>query len=147
MNLDCTKFNLPQSEEISLQQLRAANEQLNSMQNNHLSKQTGRLSNKKQSLGIIETETMDTSSLVKLCSKREYMHPPLPVTMLASFPGSGNTWIRYVLERVTGIYTGSVYNASLLKNNGFPGEDRSDGTVSVVKTHHPGCRPRKACFV
>ena len=28
---------------------------------------------------------------------------------LVSFPGSGNTWIRHMLEQTTGIYSGSVY--------------------------------------
>ena len=27
---------------------------------------------------------------------------PGPVTALASFPGSGNTWLRYLLQQVTG---------------------------------------------
>ena len=28
---------------------------------------------------------------------------------LATFPGSGNTWIRGLIERLTGYFTGSVY--------------------------------------
>ena len=28
--------------------------------------------------------------------------------MLASFPGSGNTWARYMFERATGFYTGKL---------------------------------------
>ena len=28
---------------------------------------------------------------------------------LASFEGSGNSWVRQLLESATGIYTGSVY--------------------------------------
>ncbi|XP_076810522.1 sialate:O-sulfotransferase 1-like [Clavelina lepadiformis] len=35
-------------------------------------------------------------------------------TVLTSFPGSGNTWTRHLLERATGIYTGSVYGDKLL---------------------------------
>ena len=34
----------------------------------------------------------------------------LPVVYLASFPSSGNTWIRYMLEGATGIFTGSLYD-------------------------------------
>eukprot|EP01041_Mallomonas_annulata_P010398 gene10398-21683_t len=30
--------------------------------------------------------------------------------MLYTFPGSGNTWCRLLVERATGILTGSVYN-------------------------------------
>jgi len=28
---------------------------------------------------------------------------------LVSFPGSGNTWVRHMIEQATGIYTGSMY--------------------------------------
>ena len=40
-------------------------------------------------------------------------------TMLASFPGSGNTWARYVIERATGYFTGSVANDGSLFEGGF----------------------------
>lgn len=33
----------------------------------------------------------------------------LKLIMLASFPGSGNTWVRLLLEDASGYYTGSVY--------------------------------------
>ena len=28
---------------------------------------------------------------------------------LASFPGSGNTWLRYLIEGITGIFSGTFY--------------------------------------
>ena len=34
----------------------------------------------------------------------------LELVMLASFPGSGNTWVRLLLEDASGYYTGSVYS-------------------------------------
>ena len=34
----------------------------------------------------------------------------LGVVGLASYPSSGNTWLRYLIEAITGIYTGSMYN-------------------------------------
>ena len=40
---------------------------------------------------------------------------------LASFPGSGNTWVRYLLQQSTGILTGSVYNDYEFKHGLFPG--------------------------
>ena len=41
---------------------------------------------------------------------------PLPLVALASFPNSGNTWIRYLIEGITGIFTGSLYrDESLIK--------------------------------
>ena len=35
-----------------------------------------------------------------------YCRPP---TALASFPGSGNTWLRFLIESATGVFTGSRY--------------------------------------
>lgn len=37
------------------------------------------------------------------CSKLQFLNPPMknPVA-LASFPGSGNTWFRYLLQQATG---------------------------------------------
>ena len=42
----------------------------------------------------------------------------LPTTGLVSFPGSGNTWIRYLIEGATGIFTGSFYRDVALFKNG-----------------------------
>ena len=33
----------------------------------------------------------------------------LPSVGLISFPNSGNTWTRYLIEGVTGVFTGSFY--------------------------------------
>ena len=57
---------------------------------------------------------------------------------LVSFPGSGNTWTRLLLEQVTGIFTGSVYCDRELKQEEFLGESVASGNVIVVKTHIPG---------
>ncbi|XP_072044294.1 sialate:O-sulfotransferase 1-like [Amphiura filiformis] len=56
---------------------------------------------------------------------------------LASFPGSGNTWVRYLIERATGYYTGSYYDDGDLYKKGFRGEREpwTKGTTVVVKTH------------
>ena len=40
------------------------------------------------------------------------------VIALASFPGSGNTWTRYLLQQSTGIITGDIYMANELIANG-----------------------------
>jgi hypothetical protein len=92
---------------------------------------------------------------------------------LASFPGSGNTWLRYLLQLSTGkgnneciviqlasivgcgstfflnslqgVFTGSVYKDFALLRNGFPGESVSNGQVLVVKTHESG-PPARAQF-
>ena len=54
---------------------------------------------------------------------------------LASFPGSGNTWARGLLQDTTGICTGAIYCDTTLRKNGYPGECIRSGTVLVVKTH------------
>ncbi|XP_077457595.1 sialate:O-sulfotransferase 2 [Stigmatopora argus] len=59
---------------------------------------------------------------------------------LASFPGSGNTWARHLIELGTGFYTGSYYFDASLYNKGFKGERdhwRSGRTV-CIKTHESG---------
>jgi hypothetical protein len=59
--------------------------------------------------------------------------------MLYTFPGSGNTWCRLLIEYGTGILSGSVYNDKKLKPS-LPGELMCDTSVSVVKLHphtHP----------
>lgn len=55
--------------------------------------------------------------------------------LLYSFPGSGNTWLRLMLENVTGIYTGSVYHDEALREIGMHGEDVTNNTVLLVKDH------------
>lgn len=54
---------------------------------------------------------------------------------LVSFPGSGNTWVRGLLEQVTGYCTGSVYCDVGLLEKGFAGEYIQNSAVIVVKTH------------
>uniref|UniRef100_A0A182PBY4 Sulfotransferase domain-containing protein n=1 Tax=Anopheles epiroticus TaxID=199890 RepID=A0A182PBY4_9DIPT len=57
---------------------------------------------------------------------------------LVSFPGSGNTWLRYLLQQATGILTGSVYKDYGLLKSGFPAESVANSSVLVVKTHEWG---------
>ena len=63
---------------------------------------------------------------------------PGPRVGIVSFPGSGNTWVRYLLQQMTGILTGSVYEDGDLRRNGFKGETHRSGKVLVVKTHEWG---------
>jgi hypothetical protein len=65
------------------------------------------------------------------------------VVALASFPGSGNTWVRYLLQQATGILTGSVYKDYALLKNGFPAENVVNGyaTHSLLYMYHPTCTP------
>ncbi|KAL7545366.1 hypothetical protein ACHAWF_008718 [Thalassiosira exigua] len=67
-----------------------------------------------------------------------FSHNATP-TALVSYPGSGSTLTRLLLERLTGIHTGSVYgDVSLYNNSGhqFWGEFNITN-VSAVKTHYP----------
>ena len=54
--------------------------------------------------------------------------------MLYTYPGSGNTWSRLLIEYATGILTGSVYNDGSLRE-ALPGEFKCNYEVSVVKVH------------
>jgi len=61
-----------------------------------------------------------------------------PRVALATYPGSGNTWTRHLIEGLTGVFTGDVYNDTLLDNT-FMGtrEDHTANTTFVIKTHSP----------
>ena len=54
---------------------------------------------------------------------------------LASPEGSGNTWLRGVLEKATGICTGFCCCDAEMRARGFAGEGIMSGKVLVVKTH------------
>ncbi|KAF5286574.1 hypothetical protein FQA39_LY16257 [Lamprigera yunnana] len=77
------------------------------------------------------------------CKNLEFQRPAKSPVALASFPGSGNTWLRYLLQQATGLYTGSVYKDYGLLKSGFPAESVSNGSVLVVKTHEWGANSRK----
>merc|ERR1711935_236777 len=74
----------------------------------------------------------DCAREVKLAEKNE-----LELVMLASFPGSGNTWVRLLLEDASGFYTGSVYTDKSLGRSGFIGEyeDKRAKNTIAVKCH------------
>ncbi|KAK7077210.1 WSC domain-containing protein 1 [Halocaridina rubra] len=64
----------------------------------------------------------------------------LPIRALASYPGSGNTWTRRLLEDASGIFTGSIYSDQQLFVNGYYGELEpwTSGTTIAQKTHDCG---------
>ena len=53
---------------------------------------------------------------------------------LVSLPGSGNTWLRGLLERVSGVCTGSLFCDKTLHAGGMCGEGLREG-VLAVKIH------------
>ena len=67
----------------------------------------------------------------------------LPVA-LASMQGSGNSWVRGILERVTGVCTGFSMCDYMIRVHGFIGETIKSGSVLVVKTHDPSPRWHQA---
>jgi hypothetical protein len=69
---------------------------------------------------------------------------------LASFPGSGNTWVRLLIEQATGVFTGSVYNDKSLKCTGFLAEGikgRERNEFVAVKTHENNGKWDAAIFL
>ena len=78
----------------------------------------------------------DKSSEEACFKQRAFQDKNHSLVALASFQGSGNTWVRHLLEQATGINTGSIYCDTTLKA-AFPGEYIVSGSVLVVKTHHP----------
>ena len=44
----------------------------------------------------------------------------LPPVALISSPGSGATWLRYLIEGATGVFTGSVHHDAELYEKGAP---------------------------
>ncbi|CAL4097804.1 unnamed protein product, partial [Meganyctiphanes norvegica] len=61
----------------------------------------------------------------------------LPKVYLVSFPRSGNSWTRYLVEGATGIFTNSVYHDKSMRNMGYLGEMERDssGRCILTKTH------------
>eukprot|EP01084_Bolivina_argentea_P186013 320689_1 len=63
-----------------------------------------------------------------------WKHPYPPY--LASFPGSGNSYLRLLIEYITNIYSGSIYDDhTLLKTHKFLGEKYCLTEVSVIEIH------------
>lgn len=61
----------------------------------------------------------------------------LPRVLLLSFPCSGNTWLRYLLEGAAGLFTASEFADEELLRAGFlgEGEDPGSGRTLVQKSH------------
>ena len=58
-----------------------------------------------------------------------------PIVALGSFPGSGNSWVRQLLESATGIYTGALYCDVSYIQAGMIGEGVATKNVIAIKTH------------
>ena len=54
---------------------------------------------------------------------------------LSSFPGSGTTWLRYLIEQATGLFTGSLECDISLKHVGHMGEGVWTNQVAAVRVN------------
>ncbi|KAH9256281.1 hypothetical protein BASA81_005502 [Batrachochytrium salamandrivorans] len=83
-------------------------------------------------LPLFDPKQIDTLRCVpQVCNAGKYFMPSKNFTLLASFPGSGNTWTRTIIYTDLGLFS-----------DGFRGEMDSpfDGTFSkhsAIKTHFP----------
>ncbi|XP_076139371.1 sialate:O-sulfotransferase 2-like isoform X2 [Alosa pseudoharengus] len=85
---------------------------------------------------VYQTEVQDNR-----CTDRSFLFAqPKQLMALASFPGSGNTWARHLIELATGFYTGSYYFDRSLYEKGFKGEKDNwkSGRTICIKTHEKG---------
>ena len=71
------------------------------------------------------------SSCSRLASVR-LLPGSLPVRALVSYPGSGNTWMRDLVEAATGLYTGNERDWAGMKSM----NDHQLGADVLVKSHH-----------
>ncbi|XP_053207088.1 WSCD family member AAEL009094-like [Panonychus citri] len=86
----------------------------------------------------VEISSSLSKSSGNFCIDPTVLPSPRPLTAFVSFPGSGNTWIRYLIQQSSGYLTGSVYHDATLAMKGFPGEGISNGSMVIVKTHEHG---------
>ena len=56
--------------------------------------------------------TKNVQKKVGNCREVQFSKTMLPLTYLTSTPGSGNTWVRYLLQQATGKY---IYSQSVLE--------------------------------
>ena len=68
------------------------------------------------------------------CKEMSFQHSG-PVVALGSFPGSGNSWVRLLLEAATGIYTGAIYCDGSYIEAGMIGEGVTTENVIAIKSH------------
>ena len=86
---------------------------------------------KRQTVGMIRRKC-NSFSQMRFLSDGENMHR---LYALAGTPGSGSNWVRFILEELTGVYTGSKYCDSNRLFSGYFGESMTSGRVLVVETY------------
>ena len=96
----------------------------------------GRKSLLKQLKGKQLNSSLNMSSTSHHCKNMSFKSSG-PSIALASYPGSGNSWVRQLLESATGIYTGAEYCDPAYVAAGMIGEHVNTSNVLAVKTHTP----------
>lgn len=104
------------------------------IESNHAMLKSSDKSDQAHKLGIVSSTKSDQNEFNDKESATK------SIVALASFPGSGNTWLRYLIQQATGLLTGSVYKDYGLLKSGFPAESISNSSVLIVKTHEYGSR-------
>ncbi|XP_034034826.1 WSC domain-containing protein 1 [Thalassophryne amazonica] len=103
---------------------------------NHSSSSTSTAPTQHNYCQVYHTPVLDSR-----CKERMFLpQKSNSLVALSSFPGAGNTWVRHLIELVTGYYTGSFYFDGTLYNKGFKGEKDywKSGRSVCVKTHESG---------
>ena len=90
--------------------------------------------------GVCDGEIFLTDWATNKCSYssfRDPNKPKIPVVGLATVPGSGNTWTRLLVQRLTGILSGSIYWDRALFESGLVGEAETfpSSRTSFIKKH------------
>lgn len=75
----------------------------------------------------------------KFRGRTVYTNFTFPLVALVSLPGSGNTWVRGLLEQATGYCTGSMWCDPMLRAKQFCAEGVRANTL-VIKNHDPTIR-------
>ena len=92
-------------------------------------------------------EMFITNWAIRKASYATYLHlknPKVPVVGLISVPGSGNTWTRLLVQKLTGVLSGSVYSdRTLFMEAGLVGESEPwhSRRTSFVKNHLRSINP------
>jgi len=82
-------------------------------------------------------QVLSNASVSPVPRARRFLHrDDAKLLLFVSYAGSGNTWIRHVIETGTGIFTGSAYGDHALLRD-FGGENVADSTTICVKDHDP----------
>ncbi|KAL4237959.1 hypothetical protein ACF0H5_002669 [Mactra antiquata] len=90
---------------------------------------------------VASVQTIPVEKVEKCTAKTIHLSTKsLPITGLVSFPGSGNTWSRHLIQQISGLGTSSCYCDEDLHNSGFPFECHTDKSKTlVVKAHGIEC--------